>query len=206
MVIWGCVHPLAAERDTCWLRITRRRWWLRELWKKTVHRAAVPSRTCWWDRIELWPTASYIPSHTAIAELLAVAGLFPNASGPSPHCFLNPYSSYAELLTTHLCTMKVADTSLIHTTLSCCTVLSPPAKPSWTVCVMCSSILNSSESNKVADTATPWTARERMNVSHTSTSFMSSWKYTHFTTTDTTFPHGFWDSALVCIPNHCILL
>ena len=123
MVIWGCVHPLAAERDSCWLRITRRRWWLRELWKKTVHRAAVPSRTCWWDRIELWPTASYIPSHTAIAELLAVAGLFLNASGPSPHCFLNPYSSYAEILTTHSCSMKVADTSVIHTTLSCCTVL-----------------------------------------------------------------------------------
>ena len=127
------------------------------------------SHTCWWDRMEPWPTASYIPSHTAIAELVTVAGLFLNASGPSPHCFLNPYSSYAELLTTHP-PWRLPTPLCIYTTLSCCTVPLPPAKPSWMVCVMCSSILSSSEPNKVADTATPWTARVRVNVAHTSTS------------------------------------
>ena len=54
----------------------------------------------------------------------------------------------------------------------------------------------------VADTATPWKARVRMNVSHTSTSFTSNWEDIRFTTTNTTFPHGFWDYTLVCIPHH----
>ena len=155
-----------------------------------------------WDRIELWPTACYIPSHTAIAELLAVAGLFWNASGPYPHCFLNPYSSYAELLTTHSPWRLL--TTVLYTTLSCYIILSSPTKPSWMVCVMCSSILSSSETNKVADTATP--SRVTVNISHTSTSFTSSWEDTCSTTTDTSFPHGFWDSTLVRMPHHCILL
>ena len=144
-------------------------------------------------------------SHTAIAELVAVAGLFLNASGPPSHCFLNPYSSYAELLTTHSPWRLLTYTSAIHTTLSCCTVLSLPVKPSWMVCVMYSSILNSSEPNKVADTATQ-TAQVRVNVAHTSTSFTSSWEDNRSTTTDTSFPHGFWDSTLVRISHHCILL
>ena len=111
--------------------------------------------------------------------------------------FLNPYSSYVELLTTHSCTMKVADTSVIHTTLSCCIVPSPPAKPSWWS-VLCVPIFWTAVNltRLLTQHWAPWTARVRVNVSHTSTSFMSSWEDTCFTTTDTTFPHGFWDSTL----------
>ena len=68
--------------------------------------------------------------------------------------------------------MKVADTAvytyttqLLYSSLTTC-----KAHLNGLCYVLTSSILNSSEPNNVADTATPWTARVRVNASHMSAS------------------------------------
>ena len=82
--------------------------------------------------------------------------------------------------------------TIVYTPFSCCIAPSPSAEPSWTVCVMCSSIMNSNESNKIADTATSWTARVRVNIP--------------LPLTLSSFPHSIWYSTLFVYHVHTILL
>ena len=182
-IICACAYVLARIQIVlcCWawyllLRTARRHWWLREPWKKTVHRVLLYHVKAPWLKLhflvgqdrEPWPTASpyLLPyshcraSHSCwtVSERLWTLLIV----------FCTPIAAMLNYcLPTHC---EDCWHYCVYSPLSCCIVPSPPAKPSWMVCVMCSSILNSSELNKGADTATPWTARIRVNVSHMSTS------------------------------------
>ena len=158
------------------------------------------SCACWWNRREPWPTASYIRSHTAIAELVAVTGLiFTERLWTVPHCSLNFYSSYVELPTTHSqwrllihhpVAVQLPHDLQAHLNGLCYVYVFQYSEHQWTQQYVLLTQLN------LGQLGWEWTLLTCQPHP------MSSWEDTHSTTTNTSFLHSFWDSTLVCIPHH----
>ena len=117
------------------------------------------SCTRWWDRIEPWPTASYIRSHIqpyALQSYSRSCWTVSERLWTLLTVFWTP-NIYAKLLTTHS-PWKGCSHSFVYSPLSCCWSIYPHHLQSLVErTVLCSG--TAVNLKVVADTATPWTAQ-----------------------------------------------